>query len=65
MATGQLTMQQLHILHCTFRFYNCTNCDQLHVKICPVGRLCIFTDAVSLVASLHVCSYGAGRHLSL
>jgi len=22
-------------LHCTFWFYNCTNCDQLHVKICP------------------------------
>jgi len=21
-------------LHCIFRFYNCTNCDQLHVKIC-------------------------------
>jgi len=35
MAIGQLTMQQLHILHYTFRFYNCTNCDQLHVKICP------------------------------
>jgi len=32
---GQLTMQQLHILHWTFRLYNCTNCDQLHVKICP------------------------------
>jgi len=24
MAIGQLAMQQLHILHCTFRFYNCT-----------------------------------------
>jgi len=35
MEIGQLTMQQLHILHCAFRFYNCTNCDQLHVKICP------------------------------
>jgi len=23
------------LLHCTFRFYNCTNCDQLHVKIRP------------------------------
>jgi len=23
-------------LHCTFGFYNCTSCDQLHVKICPV-----------------------------
>ena len=34
MTIGQLTMQQLHIVHCTFRFYNCTNCDQLHVKIC-------------------------------
>ena len=34
MAIGQLT-RQLHILHCTFRFYNCTNCDQLHVKIFP------------------------------
>ena len=30
-----LTMQQWHILHCTLRYYNCTNCDQLHVKICP------------------------------
>jgi len=28
-------MQQLHISHCTVRFYNCTNCDQVHVKICP------------------------------
>ena len=35
MAIGQLTMQQPRILHCTFRFYNCINCDQLHVKICP------------------------------
>src|SRR6218665_1210818 len=32
---GQLTMQQLHVLYCSFRFYNCTNCDQLHTKICP------------------------------
>jgi len=32
---GQLTMQQLHTLHCTFRFYNCTNCDQPHTTICP------------------------------
>ena len=23
MTIGQLTMQQLHILHCAFRFYNC------------------------------------------
>src|SRR6218665_637434 len=37
MAIGQLTRQQLHILHCIFRFYNCTNCNQLHVTICP-GR---------------------------
>jgi len=22
-------------LHCIFRLYNCTNCDQLHAKICP------------------------------
>src|SRR6218665_1843245 len=36
MAIGKVTMQQLHILHYTFRVYNCTNCDQLHVKICPV-----------------------------
>jgi len=35
MAIGQMTMQQLHILHCKFRFYNCANCDQLRVKICP------------------------------
>ena len=25
-------------LHCTFRFYNCINCDQLHVIICPDGE---------------------------
>jgi len=25
----------LHILRYTFWLYNCTNCDQLHVKICP------------------------------
>jgi len=35
MTISQLTMQQLHILHCTCRSYNWTNCDQLHVKICP------------------------------
>ena len=23
-------------VHCTFQFYNCTNCDQLHTKICLV-----------------------------
>jgi len=34
MAIGQLTMQQLNNLYCTFRFYSCTNCDQLHVKVC-------------------------------
>jgi len=28
-------MQQLHTLHGIFRFYNTTNCDQLHIKICP------------------------------
>ena len=28
-------------LHCIFRFYNCTNCDQLHVKICPVVGTCV------------------------
>jgi len=39
MAIGQLTRQQLYILHYTFRFYNCTNCDQLDVKLCPVGTL--------------------------
>jgi len=38
MAIGQLTMQQLDILHCTFWFYNCTSCDQLHVKICPASN---------------------------
>ena len=36
--------------NCTFRFYNCTNCNQLHVKICPeeeqsvklvLRRLCV------------------------
>src|SRR6218665_1501302 len=26
-------------LHCTLRFYNCTNCDQLHIKICPAFQL--------------------------
>ena len=39
LAIGQLTMQQMHILHCTFRFYDFTNCDQLHVKICPVEEV--------------------------
>ena len=35
-----MTMQKVHILHCIFLFYNCTNCDQLQVKICPdCGRL--------------------------
>ena len=31
-------MQQLHSLDCTFRFYSCTNFDQLHTKICPAGN---------------------------
>jgi len=34
-AVDNTTTALLHILHCTFRFYNCTNCDQLHTKICP------------------------------
>src|SRR6218665_2413891 len=29
MTIGKLTMQQLHILHCTFRFYKYTNKYQL------------------------------------
>ena len=28
LAIGQLTMQELYLLHCTFGFYNCTNCDK-------------------------------------
>jgi len=32
MAIGQLTMQQLHILHCKFIYYNCTNCDHCSDK---------------------------------
>jgi len=39
MAIGLLAMQHMHILHCTFRFCNCTNRDQLHVKNCPVGGI--------------------------
>src|SRR6218665_2905023 len=40
MAIGRLTMQRLQILHCAFRFYNCTNFYQLHVKIImPCYRL--------------------------
>ena len=37
---SSFSLQSLHILvhwlffNCTFRFYNCTNCDQLRVKIC-------------------------------
>src|SRR6218665_4197300 len=31
----KLTVQELHILHCAFGLYNCSNCDQLHTKICP------------------------------
>src|SRR6218665_4031721 len=33
LAIGQLTMQQLQTLHCTFQFYNFINCYQLHIKI--------------------------------
>jgi len=33
MAIGQLKMQKSTSY--TVRFHNCTNCDQLHVKICP------------------------------
>jgi len=36
MVIGQLAMRQLHILHGIglLLFHNCTNCDQLHTKIC-------------------------------
>src|SRR6218665_1954452 len=47
MAICQLTMQQLHILHCTFHFHNYTNCDQLHAKICPAFRNCIYLSLTS------------------
>jgi len=41
MEIGQLTIQQLHILHWTFQICNCTNCDQLYVKICPAWIYCV------------------------
>src|SRR6218665_1272308 len=31
------TTAQITFFNCTFQFYNCTNCDQLHVKICPAN----------------------------
>jgi len=34
-TTAHFTTAQITFFNCTFRFYNCTNCDQLHVKICP------------------------------
>ena len=33
-------------LHFTFEFYNCTNCDQLHLKICLAHILYIYKDWV-------------------
>ena len=35
-TTAHFTTAQITFFNCTFQFYNCTNCDQLHVKICPV-----------------------------
>jgi len=29
LVIGQMTMQQLYVLHSTFRFYNCTNCEHI------------------------------------
>src|SRR6218665_1630123 len=44
------------LLHCTFRFYNCTNCDQLglHVKICPgVGSWSVVDCCRSMAVETH------------
>ena len=32
----QLQLHTTHLLQLQITFYNCRNCDQLHVKICPV-----------------------------
>src|SRR6218665_22978 len=45
-------MQSLHTLHYTFLFYNCTNCDQLYVKICHV---CDLYSSLELASQNAVC----------
>jgi len=30
----------IHLFQLQIRFYNCGNCDQLHVKICPAWLTC-------------------------
>jgi len=58
MAIGQLTMQQLHIIQCTFRLHNCTNCDQLHIKICPAGHGCWWPQSRPIgVIRLRPCAF--------
>jgi len=32
---ANFTTAHITFFNCTFRVYNCTNCDQLHTNICP------------------------------
>lgn len=42
LVIGQLTMQQLNILQCTFRVHSCTHFGQGHTKICPDTYLLVW-----------------------
>ena len=46
-TTAHLTTAQITFFNCTFRVYNCTSCDQLHVKICPAGKDALLTQGKS------------------
>src|SRR6218665_1824752 len=62
LAIGQLTMQKLQTLHCTFPFYNFINCDQLHIKICPDNG-CIRVPYENMFSMWDPCRYMyAGAH---
>ena len=49
--------QNITFLNCTFRFYNCTSCDQLHTNIYFACDLTLHTQSLS--------SYCTGSHFCL
>jgi len=64
----------IHFLKLQIRFYNCRNCDQLHVKICPVGIHVtsdqsfipvsgVLATASTVPASPSVSIAGGGKHV--
>jgi len=50
------------LLHCTFQFYNCTNCDQLHIKICS-GDYVVTTQLKLVNAAYHLTKVAKGSSI--